>query len=778
MQASSQPPFETEHTSAFNIKYEFFKYLRYWPWFIGSLILFITGSYFYLRYTPKVYNTHAKIKILDENSGLELPTSALIVNRSNINLENEIEILKSYPLLERVVNRLGLCVQFFEKGHIKSKPIVKLPFDFKLTRSLDGIAGSNRFFIFVDELGFKITNEQMDIELSFPEFDTTKSEFQLPFELKLSPEINKNQLMGRNFEILLVPKRSAVLNIKSRIQITSIGERSHLLNLNMKGQNVKNSERILNTLIDVFNQDDVLDRQLIWKRTIDFVDKRFINLSNELDSIESYKKNFKMNNRLVDVSTDGIESLKQRAQSNEQLFQIENQIEISKLIKQSLLNTKASTALLPANVGVENNTINSLLQEFNTLVLQRQKLISSAGENNPQVKLLEANLSDLKANINNSISAYITQLSLTRNQLSNRSQTFQSKVSGIPEKELQLRAIERQQSIKERLFIFLLQKKEEASVNLAVTEPTLKVIEYSISDRSPISPKPQMIYLGALLLGLLLPFGIIYVIFLLDTKVHNKLDMDNLASDVPVIAEIPQIKSATNTVFSNPNDRSALAESFRILTTNMNFVLPSKESGKAVFCTSTIKGEGKTFISLNFSLAMASLNKKVLLIGADLRNPQLHTYVNINKNQIGLSNYLIDPTLDWKPMTMKVFEKQPNHEVLFSGAIPPNPAHLLANGNFETLIKEAKLVYDYVIVDLAPTILVTDTLLVAHLADATICAVRANHTDKKLIPFSIDLSKTKRLVNMSYVINGVKENRSYGYNYNYGYNYGYGDTES
>ena len=303
---------------------------------------------------------------------------------------------------------------------------------------------------------------KIGFEFSFPEFDTTKSEHQLPFELKWSPEFQKHELMGHNFEVVLVPKSGRILNLKSRIKIEPIGERSHLLNLSMKGQNVKNSERILNTLIDVFNQDDVLDRQLIWKRTIDFVDKRFINLSNELDSIESYKKNFKMNNRLVDVSTDGIESLKQRAQSNEQLFQIENQIEISKLIKQSLLNTKASTALLPANVGVENNTINSLLQEFNTLVLQRQKLISSAGENNPQVKLLEANLSDLKANINNSISAYITQLSLTRNQLSNRSQTFQSKVSGIPEKELQLRAIERQQSIKERLFIFLLQKKEES----------------------------------------------------------------------------------------------------------------------------------------------------------------------------------------------------------------------------------------------------------------------------------------------------------------------------
>ena len=778
MQVSHQTPFESEDNSKFNIKYEFFKYLRYWPWFIGSLILFLTTSFFYLRYTPKVYNTHAKIKILDENSGIELPTTALIVNRSNINLENEIEILTSYPLLSRVVDQLGLCAQFYEKGRVKSKPMIKLPFDFELTQSLDSIIDPKQFFISVEESGFMITNENRGLEFSFPEFDSTKSEHKLPFQLKWSSEFSKNQLMGRTFEVLLVPEKWAVLNLKSKIKIEPIGEQSDLLSLRIVGQNVKNSERVLNTLIEVFNQDDILDRQLIWKRTIDFVDERFVNLSNELDSIESYKKNFKIDNRLVDVSTDGIESLQQRAQSNEQLFQIENQISISKLIMQSLLNSKVSTALLPANIGVENNTINSLLKEFNTLVLQRQKLISSAGVNNPQVKLLEANLSDLKANINNSISAYVNQLNYTKKQLSNRNQTFQSKVSRIPEKEQQLRAIERQQSIKERLFIFLLQKKEEASVNLAVTEPTLKVVEYSISDANPISPKPRTIYLGALLLGLLVPFGIIYVIFLFDTKVHNKLDMDNLASEIPVIAEIPQIKAKTNTVFSNPNDRSALAESFRILTTNMNFVLPSDGGGKVIFCTSTIKGEGKTFISLNFSLAMASLNKKVLLIGADLRNPQLHTYANINKNQRGLSNYLIDPTLDWESSTMKVFDKQPNHQVLFSGAIPPNPAHLLANGNFETLIKEAKLVYDYIIVDLAPTILVTDTLLVAHLADATICAIRANHTDKKLIPFSMDLSKTNRLVNMSYVINGVKENRSYGYNYNYGYNYGYGDVDS
>ena len=409
MQSTPQPPFETDETSSFNIKYEFFKYLRYWPWFIGSVMIFLLGGFIYLRYTPKVFATHAKIKILDEKSGLELPTTALIVNRSNINLENEIEILTSYPLLSSVVNQLELYLQFFENGRVKSQPIINLPFDFELIHSPDQITEPQQFIISVEASGFKITNQTKDLEFNFPEFDTSMAKHSLPFELSLSSNFQKEDLIGREFEVVLVSKKWAILDLKSRIRIEPIGERSHLLNLSMKSQNVKNSERILNTLIDVFNQDDVLDRQLIWKRTIDFVDERFVDLSMELDSIESYKKNFKIDNRLVDVSTDGLESLKQRAQSNEKLFQIENQISVSKLIKKSLLKPKVSIDLLPANMGIENSNINSLLKEFNTMVLQRQKLISSAGINNPTVKLLEANLRDLKTNINNSISTYVSQ---------------------------------------------------------------------------------------------------------------------------------------------------------------------------------------------------------------------------------------------------------------------------------------------------------------------------------------------------------------------------------
>lgn len=778
MQKSSQSSLETENNSIFNFKYEFFKYLNYWPWFIISVLIALTVSFLYLRYTPKVFNTHAKIKILDENSGLELPTSALIVNRSKINLENEIEILTSYPILSRVVDQLDLCTQFYEKGNVKLIPLEELPFEFQNSRSFESVIEHSQFSISVEESGFKIIDENKDLEFNFSEFDTTKSDHKLPFELKWSSEFTKNQLIGRNFEIRFVPKNYIIQNLKSKIKIESIGENSHLLDLNITDQNRLISEQILNTLIDVFNQDDILDRQLIWKRTIDFVDERFVGLSKELDSIESHKKNFKIDNSLVDISTDVIESLEQRSISDEKLFQIENQISVSNLVKKSLLNSSEPFALLPANIGVESASINSLLKEFNTLILERQILINSAGDNNPTVILLERNLKDLKTNIENSILAYLNQLNSTKKQLSNRNQSFRSKVSMIPKKEQQLRAIERQQRIKEKLFIFLLQKKEEAVVNLAVTEPTLKVVEYSISNDSPVSPKPRIIYLGSLLLGLLLPFGIIYIIILLDTKVRNKLDMDVLASEIPVVAEIPQINPGLNTIFSNPNDRSVLAESFRILTTNMKFVLSSKSKGKVIFCTSTIKGEGKTFMGLNLSLAMASLNKKVLLIGADLRNPQLHTYAKINKNQLGLSNYLTDTSTDWKSLTMKIFEKQPNHEVIFSGAIPPNPTHILANGNFDILIEEAKSHYDFIVVDLAPTILVTDTLLVAHLADATICVVRANHTDKKLIPFSKNLSQTNRLKNMTYVINGVKDNKSYGYSYNYGYSYGYGDENN
>ena len=436
--------------------------------------------------------------------------------------------------------------------------------------------------------------------------------------------------------------------------------------------------------------------------------------------------------------------------------------------------------LLPSNIGIENENINSLISDYNKVVLDRGKLLVSAGLKNPLVLEYSDKIIELKQNVLASIKVLQRQLAVTIQNVKSLKQENSSTFSSIPTKEKILRSIERQQNIKETLYLFLLQKREEASVAKAITTPSIKVVDYAMTNFTPIAPKKSTIYFSALVIGFLIPFGIIYVIFLLDTKIHTRLDFDRLSPNIPVVAEIPFINEDQRII--TKNDRSVLAESFRILRTNINYLIPHKKEGECpvIYTCSSIKGEGKTFVSLNLALTLSSLDKKVLLVGADLRNPQLHKYLKINKNRIGLSNYLYDPTTDWKNL---INEKVFNNEfmsIIFAGVVPPNPAELLSNGRFEELLNILKKEYDYIVVDTAPTILVTDTLLISQFADLTVYVTRADHTDKKLLTYSKGLKEQDKLVNMSYVINNVGGEKGYGYGYKYsygytyGYNYGYG----
>ncbi|MEO1031858.1 MAG: polysaccharide biosynthesis tyrosine autokinase, partial [Bacteroidota bacterium] len=560
------------------------------------------------------------------------------------------------------------------------------------------------------------------------------------------------------------------------IEVEAIGEQSDLLQLSIKGESTELSEAIINTLINTFNDDGISDRQLVSKRTLDFIDDRFVYLAQELDSIEINYKNFKQQNNLVDLVADAQIGLEKRTKSDEEVFRIDNQLTLARLIQEAL--NSQDSELLPANIGLENGSVNDLIEEYNLAVLNRDKLTSGAGNNNPTVQLANTTINDLKSNIQYSLKAYISQLEVSQNQLRLRNQKFVGEVAEIPEKEKLLRAIARQQKIKESLYLLLLQKREEAAINLAITEPSIKVVEYALSGSKPISPKTNIIYVGALLGGILIPFGILYLIFMLDTKLHSKEDITKVSPQIPVIGEIPNLKKRKDILFEDPNDRSPLAESFRILSSNVDYILPIEdgEKGKIIYCTSTIKGEGKTYVSLNLSLALSSINKKVLLIGADLRNPQIHSHILEDKQKPGLSNYLHDIVFDWKDALISGFDKHPNHHIILSGSIPPNPAHLLTNGRFKKLIEEAKEVYDYVVVDTAPTILVTDTMLISQLADATIYLARANYTERNLLKFSKELHETGKLKNMAYVVNSVGASKSYGYNY--GYNYGYGSKKN
>ncbi|NNK83014.1 MAG: polysaccharide biosynthesis tyrosine autokinase [Flavobacteriaceae bacterium] len=769
MNREFQSQFFTEEDTSFDLKDEVLRYFRYWPWFITFLLLALASSYVYLRYAPRIYQTSAKIKILDESKGLELPTSAFVFNRSNINLDNETEIITSYRILEQVALELGLTSSFYEVGRIQTTQQASIPIYYEQLIPVDSIKRVLSYTLITTNKGFEIINNKNENKLFVSNYDTSSVENDLPFHIKIEDSDNLNEILDKTYIININPLNRVVLGLKSTLKVEHVGDYSDLLKLSLKGVSPERSERILNKIIEVFNNDGISDRQMVSKRTIDFIDDRFVYLAEELDSIEVDKKIFKQENDLIYIESDTQLSLGNRTEAEKAVFNVESQLAIVGLLENALQTDLIE--LLPANIGIDNANVNSLIQEYNTGVLDRTKLISSGGINNPSVQLANSNLIDLKQNINRSLITYKKQLELTLSQLLKRSNKFRGEVSRLPLKEKLLRAIERQQNIKESLYLLLLQKREEAAINFAITEPSIKVVEHALSGSSPISPKRNIVYAAAVLLGLLIPFGFLYIKFMLDTKIHGKRDVERINPEVPVVGEIPEIKDNQTNVFSNPNDRSPLAESFRILSSNVNYIIEPSETGKVIFCTSTIKGEGKTFVSLNLSLAISSLNKKVLLIGADLRNPQIHAYLNKNKNDDGLTNYLYETDFDWKKALIRGFGKHRQHDTLISGNLPPNPAFLLTNGRFEQLLEEAKQEYDYIIVDTAPTILVTDTLLITHLADTTLFVTRADFTEKNLLEHSVDLYKQKKIQNMAYVINSVGANKSYGYNYGYGYGY-------
>jgi len=760
------------------IKHEITKYLRYWYLFVIGVFLAVLGAYLYLRYTPKIYSSTAKIKILDKSKGLELPSSAFVFNRSNINLENEIEIIKSYRIIEQAVKKLNLTMEFFEEGNVLTTEIDQFPFKLVKTIPNDSIFDYSQYRIEIKENAFNVYVNHSEKPIVITEFNSYMVEHDLPFELQFKNIAGIKPFVGRTYILRLSPVSAATRKLKGGLEVSMLGKGSDLLTLSHSSQSKPRSEAILNAVAEVFNEDGITDRQQISKRTIDFIDERFKSLAKELDSIEVDIKDFKKSNNFINIESDAEVSLTQRTMAEGQVYDVENQLIITDLLAETLDDGNSDSDLLPANIGIGDSNLNILIDQYNELVVQRDNYAVSAGENNPKITILNDKLKNGQNNIMASIDSYKSQLNASKKQLIGRNQRYAGQVAGLPLKEKLLRSRERQQEIKQTLYLFLLQKREEAAINLAITEPSLKIVEYALSSGAPISPNSRNIYLMALILGVGIPFGAIYGFNLLNTKIKDKNDVVNNVGNIPILAEMPRIKGG-NLIFDNPTDRSVQSEAFRILTANVNYILPTTNSsdGKVIYCTSTIKGEGKTYVAMNLSLALSSINKKVLLIGADLRNPQIHNYVSKDKNEPGLSNLLYDDAFDWHSSVLKGFDKHPNHDILLSGSIPPNPTQLLTNGRFEQLIEEAKTIYDYIIVDTAPTILVTDTLLISRLADATIYLVRADYTEKNLLEFSKGLSKSGKLKNMAYVLNDVGSSKAYGYSYNYGYGYGYGSTE-
>jgi capsular exopolysaccharide synthesis family protein len=753
-----------------NLKQEVLKYLPYWYWFVISIIVALIGAAFYLRYQNNVYESKTIIKLLDDtNSDFKMPTNGVnFFLRNKVNIENEKEIIKSNRLLEKVVGELQLYNVFSEEGKIRTNevygnatPVVKWIGEEEKVNSFFG-----NWTLTIDQAGY-----YWDGDSKRRAYNTIYDIDGIAMQVSKPIEPIKNKRVLKLRKLMLA---DAVAALKNNLQVNLIGEESELLEIKTTGSIIEKNNAILNKLNEVFDRDGREDKQRIFRKTIDFVNSRFDYLFKELDTIELNKANYKRNQKLSFIEGDSQMLLATKTETSAEYERAKTQSLLSDIIIKALREVKFNE-LLPANIGLDEMNVNELIKQYNEIVLQSQKIIKTAGENHPKVQQLIGMQMNLKENIKYSLKAYQSVLTARIQEIDRVKEQQEFQYGALPYQEKMIRSIERQQKIKETLYLLLLQKREEASINLAIVNPSIKIVDPAIANKVPLSPKRSVTFLLAFFGGLFIPFSVFFVYYLFDNKIHTRETIESQLDGISIVAEIPNIPERDK--FVKANDRSVLSEAFRILIANLNFVLPPDlNKTPIIFVASSIKGEGKTFTSNNLALTLASLGKKVVLVGADLRNPQIHKSLKVKRGTVGLVNYLIDTDFVYKDCISTVSVNNINLDVIFSGEIPPNPSEIISNGRFGVILEELRKDYEYVIVDTAPTLLVADTTLISKYADLTLYLIKANHTEKGVLKYINTLNQQMKIKNVSIVFNNIGENEGYGkgYAYSYKYNYGYG----
>lgn len=781
---------EEKEESNFDLKAEIYKYLTYWKWILFGFLIGGLLAFLYNRYTIPKYRAESTMLIVNDqekNAMSALPSGGgAILSLENDGLQNHIEKLKSKQLVESVVDELDLNISYFIEGNVikveayKSSPIL---IEFITNDSIVNYSNANIFITPVSDTSFRLEVNDSDyseiyeigqvIELNDIKFTILPSSGGEEGNFKRTSTVN----------IKLNPLREVANNFIQSLFISPKGQAKDILSLSIVNPSGQKSEDFLNKLMERFNEEGVKDKQEVAENTTAFIQERLEMITTELDSVEVGIADFKRENRLMSVESGASEFQSKFSAAEQEIFNLQTQLELLNSIDE-LLRQQGKYDFLP-EVGISDGGVSGLISSYNSIVMERNMYLNGGTEKNPVVETLTEQLDSLRDNLFDNISSTRQSLNVKLRKLDQRENIAEGKFSNFPGLEKGMRNIERQQQIKEQLYLFLLQRREEAAISFAATASVARVIDSAFTIDKPVDPAPWLILIGGFFIGLIIPILIIFLKNFLDTKVHHKGDLATLLKIIPFIGEVPRIAQDQNDIIYL-NDRSPLAESFRILRTNLAYLIKNKdkERGDVIFVTSTVKGEGKTFISYNLSRTLSSTNKSVLLIGADIRNPKLHRYTSNTRGakEKGLSDYLYDYDVVSSDVISKTNEDNIAVDVILSGPIPPNPAELLMNDRMETLIEQAKTQYDYVIVDTAPAMIVTDTLLISQLADYTLYVTRADFTEKNLLDFPKDLKKQGKLKGLAVILNDVDYSKfSYGaqYGYSYGYGYGYGvDKES
>jgi capsular exopolysaccharide synthesis family protein len=757
-----------------NVRIEIEKYVLQWKWFLLGVIIALSIAFLFLRYSTPQYSANTSILIKDnKKSGISAELAAfedlgIIGGGSANNTDNEIEILKSRKIVSNVVDTLGLNILYYVAGRIKETEVYKKTSPVSIKFFNKDLSLSTKDTVFgvniKEDTSFDLYNQLNEFVSSHKFGDTISNELGT---FKVYNNFSKGS--EKNVIVKIFSKYKIIDSYRRRISISPVNKNSSVLIISLQDPVKNKAEDVLDELVMQYNLDAIKDKNQVSKKTKEFIDDRLEKVKSELFVIDEKVKKFKDDKGFTGLPFEAQIAFESLKEANQKINTTITQLTLANWIEDLLIKQSSQNDILPTGIGIDNNIISEAIGEYNNLILERNKAKINAGSENPYLKQIESQILSSKSNLLSSLSNTTRSLEIQLKDLKVQSNKVIARVKSIPENERGFIDISREQEIIGSLYQYLLKKKEEIDISLAVTVPNAKIIDVAYGSNGPVSPKRRIIYLIAMLLGLLIPFIIIYILDLLDTKVHTKKDIEEELS-VPFLGDVPKSDSKEKIIIGN-DIRSSTAEAFRLIRTNLDFMLASnRKESKAIFITSTTSGEGKSFISINVAATLALSGKKVLLMGMDLRAPKVTEYLGIPDRK-GVTNYITDDDMTIDELIFTIPEVK-GLDIISSGVIPPNPAELLMTKRIDNLFTIVKQEYDIVIVDTAPVNLVTDTLLIGKYADMFMYVVRANYLDKRLLQVPQELYNEKKLPNMAIVLNDTDPKRSYGYGYG-GYGYGY-----